>query len=72
VLLPISLTFVGSEILTASTTKNTVFWDVTPCSLVEIYRRFGETYFLRLQVAEKPNGVQLAFCLLGKLPYLED
>jgi hypothetical protein len=58
--------------MTASTTKNTVFWDVTPCSLVEICRRFGGTYFLHLQVVEKSIRVQLAVCLLWELLYLED
>lgn len=29
------------EILTGVTTKNSVFWDVTPCSQVEIHRHFG-------------------------------
>jgi hypothetical protein len=28
-------------VLTTVTTKITVFWDVTPCSLVDICRRFG-------------------------------
>jgi hypothetical protein len=27
-----------SEMLTAMITKNTVFWDVSPCSLADIYR----------------------------------
>lgn len=26
--------------------ENTIFWDVTPCSKVEAYRRFGGTYHL--------------------------
>jgi hypothetical protein len=29
----------GVEVLTAVTIKFTVFWDVTPCSLVNVYRR---------------------------------
>jgi hypothetical protein len=24
--------------------KNTIFWDLTPCSLIEVYRRFGRRY----------------------------
>jgi hypothetical protein len=28
---------VKSKILTAMTMKSTLFWDVTPCSLVEVY-----------------------------------
>jgi hypothetical protein len=33
----------------AVTMMSTVFWDVTSCSLVEVYRRFGLAYFLSLQ-----------------------
>jgi hypothetical protein len=29
--------------------KMTVFWDIAPCSLVEIYQRFGGAYFLHHQ-----------------------
>jgi hypothetical protein len=32
---------VRSEVLTAKYMKTTVFWNVTPCSMVDIYRRFG-------------------------------
>jgi hypothetical protein len=31
---------VGFEVLTAVSTKMDVFWVVTPCCLVEVYRRF--------------------------------
>jgi hypothetical protein len=24
--------------------KSAIFWDITPCSLLKVYRRFGETY----------------------------
>jgi hypothetical protein len=34
---------VGFEVLTAVSTKMAVFWVVAPCSLVEVYRRFGGT-----------------------------
>jgi hypothetical protein len=30
--------------------NTTVFWDVTPCSLVEVYQRFGGTCYLHLIV----------------------
>jgi hypothetical protein len=30
----------------------TIFGDVTPCSLVEIYRRFEETYCFNFQVED--------------------
>jgi hypothetical protein len=32
---------VGFEVLAAVSTKMAVFWVVVPCSLVEVYRRFG-------------------------------
>jgi hypothetical protein len=38
------LTMFVSEVLTAVTTMNTMFWDVTQYSLVEVYRFFGGTY----------------------------
>jgi hypothetical protein len=34
---------------TAANIKRSTSWDVTQCSLVEVYRRFGETYCLYLQ-----------------------
>jgi hypothetical protein len=39
----------GSEVLTAVVMKSSIFWDVTPCSLLEVNRRFGGTCRLRLQ-----------------------
>jgi hypothetical protein len=33
---------VRSEVLTAVTMKITGFWDVTPCSLIEVYLHFVE------------------------------
>jgi hypothetical protein len=32
------------QVLTAASMNMTVFWDVTPCSLVEIYQRFRGAY----------------------------
>jgi hypothetical protein len=29
--------------------KNTIFWDITPCSPLKVNRRFGGTYRLNLQ-----------------------
>jgi hypothetical protein len=34
------------KVLTAVTTKSTNFWDVTPCDLIQVYRRFGGTNWL--------------------------
>ena len=33
----------------AVATKNTVYWDVTSCGLVDLYQRFGGTSILNLQ-----------------------
>jgi hypothetical protein len=37
---------VGFQVLRAVTMKNSIFWDVTPCIPVKVYRRFGGTYYL--------------------------
>jgi hypothetical protein len=39
----------GFVALTAVATKSTVFWDVTLCSPLDNYLRFGGTYWLHLQ-----------------------
>jgi hypothetical protein len=39
----------GFEVLTAVNTKIAVFWVVTPCSLVEVYQRFGGNFCLHHQ-----------------------
>lgn len=41
ILLQMDLSYLGYEILILNTRKNTILWDVTPCSLVETHRRFG-------------------------------
>jgi hypothetical protein len=47
--------------------QSSVFWDVTPCSLVEVYRHFGVTYRLHLQGrrVSQATGMTLSSCLLG-------
>jgi hypothetical protein len=35
--------------------KITVLWDVAPCSLVEVYRRFRGAYCLHHQGDDHPN-----------------
>jgi hypothetical protein len=35
---------VGLEIFTAVSMKDIIFWDATPCSLIEVYRGFGGAY----------------------------
>jgi hypothetical protein len=47
--------FIGFEVLAAVVMKNSIFWDVTPCSPLKVSRRFGGTYHLHLQG-------QLAIC----------
>jgi len=37
------------QVITEVTTKTTALWDAIPCSLAELLRRFGETYFHHLQ-----------------------
>jgi hypothetical protein len=39
---------VRSEVLTAVTVKNIVFWDIMLCTLVEVYRRFRGMYCLQV------------------------
>jgi hypothetical protein len=39
---------VGFEVQMIVTTKRTIFLDVTPCNLVEVYRLSGGTYFVLL------------------------
>jgi hypothetical protein len=34
------------QVLTVASLEMTVFWDVAPCSLIEIDRRFGRAYCL--------------------------
>jgi hypothetical protein len=45
----ISYKYVGFEVLTAVVMKSTIFWDTTPCSPLNVNRRFGGTYRLHLQ-----------------------
>jgi hypothetical protein len=35
------------RVLTAASMKMIVFWNVAPCNLVDIYRRFGGAYCLQ-------------------------
>jgi hypothetical protein len=43
----------GFEVLTAVALKNTIFWDIRPCSPLSVNRRFGGTYRLHLQGRRK-------------------
>jgi hypothetical protein len=42
-----NLDIVGFEVLTEVVMKSTIFWDITPCSPLNINRRFGGTYCLQ-------------------------
>jgi hypothetical protein len=37
---------VGLEVLAAVVQESLIFWDITPCSPLKVYRRFGGTLFL--------------------------
>jgi hypothetical protein len=39
----------GSGVLTAVVMKNSIFWDITPCSPLEVNRSLGVTHSLHLQ-----------------------
>jgi hypothetical protein len=45
---------------TALAMKSNISWDVTPCSLVEISRRLGETYFFHLKGREVNREIKQA------------
>jgi hypothetical protein len=42
-------TYTGFEVLTTVVIKSTVFWDITPFSLLKVNRRFRVTCLLHLQ-----------------------
>jgi hypothetical protein len=42
----VSIHLVRLQVLMAASMKMTVFWDVVPCSLVQVYRRFRCVYWL--------------------------
>jgi hypothetical protein len=52
------------NVLTATTMEITVFWGVTPCSLVECYQRFGGE--LEDEYAE--DGDSISHRDVGKFP----
>jgi hypothetical protein len=55
---------VKSEVFTVTTIENTVIWDMTSCSLVEIYSYFRGIYCFSFRVkelAEKTNSLVLAW-----------
>jgi hypothetical protein len=53
---------VGFEVLTAVVTTSSIFWDITPCSPLQVNLSFGRTYRLHLQARisqarNKPEAV---------------
>jgi hypothetical protein len=42
------MNYVGCEVLIAVVMKSSMFWDITPCSLFKVNRRFGGTSCLHL------------------------
>jgi hypothetical protein len=42
-------------VITAASMKNTAFWDIAPCSLVDVDGRFRYVYFLHHQSAYRPD-----------------
>jgi hypothetical protein len=48
-----------------------VFWDVAPCSLVEVYRHFRGAYYLHHQGEEYQDG-KYSYCEFFRLvPFLQ-
>jgi hypothetical protein len=47
-----------------TTVKRTLSWDVTPCSLVEVYQRFEERTASIFRVEEYVEQASSAYCLL--------
>ena len=37
-----------------------IFWDITPCSLVERYQNFGELSYLKMEAAGSSEMLMLA------------
>jgi hypothetical protein len=54
------ISYVGFEVLTAEIMNNSLFWDIPPCSRLEVNRRFGRTYcihLLRQRITQARNSV---------------
>jgi hypothetical protein len=49
ILINIQAYLIGTIFASSILLKNTLFWDVTPCSLLKISRHFGGKYSLNLQ-----------------------
>jgi hypothetical protein len=64
--------FAGFEVLKAVVTKIYIFWDIRPCSLVKINRRFGGIRGLHLQfrrISQGRNQLATRFTLVSSSAY---
>lgn len=50
--------YVAFQVLTTVVMKSSIFWDVTPSSLMKVYQHFRGTYCLILKVEEKQTIYQ--------------
>jgi hypothetical protein len=58
------------QVLTASSMKITAFWDVAPCSLVRVDRRFGGAYCLHHEGDECPDRPDDGESFIYRVPKL--
>jgi hypothetical protein len=49
------------QVLMAANMQTAVFWVVAPCSLAEVYRRFGDSITLTMEAASTPE-TSVNFC----------
>jgi hypothetical protein len=54
-----AVVLVAFEVLIAVVVNSIIFWDITPCSPLDVNRRFGGTYRLKLQVGRISRGSKL-------------
>jgi hypothetical protein len=52
-----SIAFMMSRVLTAANMKMTAFWNIAPCSLVEVERRFSGIYCCFCSLTKKVSTV---------------
>jgi hypothetical protein len=45
------------QVLTVASMKMTAFWDIVPCSLIEVYRSFGREYCFHHQGDDDPSKI---------------
>jgi hypothetical protein len=61
-----------TEVITAVSTKSTIFWVVMKCSPIEVYWRFGEPHWLHFQNqrARQANNQQEELVFIFSAPNL--